>query len=60
MGVRPVHLTLLPDPWAEVGPFGPSPAEDLTVPDNESFVDRLAAVAVLSSRPGAIMVIVSR
>ena len=46
-----MHLTLLPDLWAEVGPFRPSLAEDLTVSDNESFADRLAAAAILSS-PG--------
>jgi len=40
---------LLPDLWAEVGPFRPSLAEDLTVSDNESFADRLAAAAILSS-----------
>ena len=47
-----MHLTLLSDLWAEVGPFRPSLAEDLTVSDNESFADRLAAAAILSSPPG--------
>jgi hypothetical protein len=35
-----VHLRFLPDLWADIGPFRPPLAEDLMVPENESFADR--------------------